>query len=268
MGKIADSQVKLLGVLLCYNDGDLLKESIEYLLSAGHELIVWNHGSDDETASVIDTFCGQLLETKFVPREFDFYQLYPEMSRNIMQNYAHRFDWVSWPDQDEFLEGPTRAKSYKDALQEVFESPYNWIRFNNFNYWFTDRDDVQVPNTTKRVRHYCLFPDCAPRIRSWRASATNIREFNHNPPLGDQWPVIFNLRHYACRSRDQMARRILKDRAGLRRGDANYHYDNMKEILGQFEIKAENLHLDDGISDLDHSPKFNWRTIYGHAPSR
>ncbi len=157
-----NGKMRRLGVLLCYNDGDLLEESLRYLLEQNHDVVVWDHGSTDETPEVIRRFSGELLETKFVPREFDFYQLYPAMSRHLIDNYTARYDWISWPDQDEFLEGPTRAKSYQESLREVFESRYDWIQFNNFNYWTTNADDSNIPATTARVRHYALFPDCAP----------------------------------------------------------------------------------------------------------
>ena len=101
--------------------------------------------------------------------------------------------------------------------------------------------------------------------RSWRASATNIRVFNHNPPLGDPWPARFNLRHYPMRSREQMLTRILRDRAGLRRGGNNYHYDNMKLNINRLEIAPQQLHYDDGHSELDPAPIFNWRSIYGYG---
>jgi glycosyltransferase involved in cell wall biosynthesis len=256
----------MLGVLLCYNDGDLLEESLRSLLDQNHHVIVWDHGSTDETPEVIRQFSGELLETKFVPREFDFYQLYPTMSRHLIDNYTARYDWISWPDQDEFLEGPTRAKNYEQSLCEVFESRCDWIQFNNFNYWTTSADDPNTVDATERVRHYSLFPDCAPRIRSWRSSATNIREFNHNPPLGEPWPQLFNLRHYPMRTREQMMTRVLRDRASLSRGGYNYHYDNMKLRLQALEIQPQQLHYDDGRGELNPEPIFNWRSIYGYRP--
>jgi glycosyltransferase involved in cell wall biosynthesis len=256
----------MLGVLLCYNDGDLLEDSIRYLLDQRHDLVVWDHGSTDETASVIDRFRSDLLERRFVPREFDFYDLYPAMSGHLMDRYVASYDWVSWPDQDELLEGPSRAKPYHAWLQEVHDSPHSWIQFNNFNYWFTSADDPAVRSALQRVRHYALFPDCAPRIRSWRASATNVRVFNHNPPEGTAYPKRFNLRHYPARSREQNAARVLRDRAGLQRGEANFHYENMKAVMDRTEIRPEQLHFDDGRSELDPTPAFNWRTIYGYGP--
>ena len=65
------------------------------------------------------------------------------------------------------------------------------------------------------------------------------------------------------RSREQMLARILRDRAGLRRGDSNYHYDNMKLNMDRLEIAPEQLHYDDGRSELNPEPIFNWRSIYG-----
>ncbi len=260
-----NSTIRMLGVLLCYNDGDLLEESLRYLMEQNHDVIVWDHGSTDQTPEVIRRFSSELLETKFVPREFDFYQLYPAMSHHLIDNYIARYDWISWPDQDEFLEGPTRTRNYQQSLREVFDSPCDWIQFNNFNYWTTSADDPNIGDTTKRVRHYSLFPDCAPRIRCWRSSATNIREFNHNPPLGEPWPQRFNLRHYPMRTREQMMTRVLRDRASLSRGGYNYHYDNMKLRLQALEIQPPQLHYDDGDAELNPQPIFNWRSIYGYG---
>lgn len=260
--------MKLLGVLLCYNDGDLLAETLRHLLDERHDLVVWDHGSTDETASVIERFRGELLETRLIPREFDFYELYPAMSRHIMERYAGGYDWISWPDQDEFLEGPSRSRPYHAWLREVWESPHNWIQFNNYNFWWTRADDKGISSAAQRVRHYALFPDCAPRIRSWRSSATNIRVFNHNPPEGSAWDRRFNLRHYPARSREQLARRVLQDRSGLQRGGMNYHYENMKATLDQIEIAPEQLHFDDGRSELNPAPVFNWRSIYGYAAGK
>jgi hypothetical protein len=259
--------LRLLGVLLCYNDGDLVEDAVRYLREQGHDLIVWDHGSTDQTPDVLRGLRSELLEWQNIPRTVDFYQLYQAMSAHLLENYVANYDWVSWPDQDEFLEGPDRARSYREWLEDVAASPYDWIQFNNFNFWWTEADDQSVERAVERVRHYGLFADCGPRIRSWRASATNIREFNHNPPLGQRYPRLFNLRHYPMRSATQMARRLEVDRAGLRRGGANYHYDNMSAWRDRLVIPAEELRFDDG-SELDSSFVFDWRSIYGNEGSR
>jgi glycosyltransferase involved in cell wall biosynthesis len=261
------SRPKALGVLLCYNDADILPEAIESLLQNNHDLIVWDHGSDDGTDGVLDRYADHFVERKFVPREFDFYKLYGEMSRNLRRHYRKQYDWISWPDQDEILEGPTRQKSYYDYLTEVLNSEFNWVCFRNFNFWFTEEDDPTILAPTKRIRRYSLFPDCSPRIRAWRASVTNIRQFNHNPLAGLPDPRPFNLRHYPMRTHDHMVKRLSKDRAGLARQGNNWHYDNMKTHVDKLLISASALHFDDGHSELNPEPIFNWRAVYGHAPT-
>src|SRR5829696_6184632 len=111
--------LRSLAVLLCYNDGDLLEESISYLLDQEHDLIVWDHGSKDETPAVLERFRSDCREIRWVPREFDFYELYQAMSRHLIERYISEYDWISWPDQDEFLEGPARDRPYREYLQEA-----------------------------------------------------------------------------------------------------------------------------------------------------
>ena len=257
---------RCLGVLLCFNDGDLLEESIGYLIEQNHDVIAWDHGSTDQTPRVLEGFRPHLREVRRVPREFDFYELYPRMSRHLIENYVSEYDWISWPDQDEFLEGPARDRSYYDYIVEAHKEGIDWIRFLNFNYWWTDADDPAIESPTQRVRHYSLWPDCPPRIRCWRASVTNIRRFNHNTLDGTPSPRPFNLRHYPMRSREQMQARVLRDRAGLRRGNLNFHYENMARRLDSLQIPATALNFDDGLSDLDPEPVFDWRDIYGRSP--
>ena len=256
--------IKALGVLLCYNDGDFLAENIEYLLSQNHHIVAWDHGSTDETSAVLDRYQTHLLERRYIPRDVDFYVLYPLMSRHLIKEYVKTYDVISWPDQDEILEGPFRNKSYYEYLVEFYHSPFAWLRFNNMNFWYSENDGDAI-KTVDRVKYYSLFDNCSPRIRAWKARVTNIREFNHNPLAeGMECPIRFNLRHYPFRTAAQMKRRIEVDRANLQRGGANYHYNAMKkkhEIIEQFTPSKE-LHFDDG-KELNRKPVFDWSKIYG-----
>lgn len=259
--KLGIAKPRCLGVLLCYNDGDILEEAIEHLLDNNHDLVVWNHGSHDNTKEVLDKYDDKLLERKYVPRKFDFYNLYQAMSKNLINNYINEYDWISWPDQDEFLEGPDRKKNYYAYICDVYNSKYNWIRFNNINYWFTERDNLSEKSPVKRIKYYSIFPGCSPRIRSWRANVTNIREFNHNELEGEQYPKLFNLRHYPMRSKEQMEGRINRDRAGLKRGQLNVHYENMKKNYERLQISSNKLNFDDG-GELSLEADFDWNKIY------
>jgi glycosyltransferase involved in cell wall biosynthesis len=259
-------KIRFLGVLLCYNDADILEEALLHLLNNNHDLVVWDHGSDDNTAAVLDKYKQYLAECRFIPRSFDFYNLYQAMSAHLIADYIRQYDWISWPDQDELLEGPDRSKKYAAWVETIFEQGYDYVQFNNFNFWHTTADDPGILSPVERIRHYSLFPDCAPRIRAWRSAKTNTRIFNHNPLDGLKLPFHFNLRHYPMRTEEQMMRRINKDRANLQRGSDNFHYNNMAIGADKLMIPPGLLHFDDGISDLDPAVKFNWRDIYGYGP--
>jgi len=47
----------------------------------------------------------------------------------------------------------------------------------------------------------------------------------------------------------------------------NFHYENMARRLDSLRIPASALHYDDGVSELDPEPIFDWRTIYGRSPA-
>ena len=253
--------MKALGILLCYNDGDMLEDAINHLLENNHDLIVWDHGSDDETPSILDRY--RFIERKYIPRSFDFYNLYQTMSKNIIENYRQKYDWISWPDQDEILEGPDRKKSYFEHVEDVFKLDYNYIRFENFNYWFTEKDDLSIVSPVKRIRYYSIFSGCSPRIRSWRANVTNIRVFNHNYLEGKKYPKHFVLKHYSMRCYEQMMKRLKKDRVNLSRKGRNFHYEIMLKDIKKLLIKSDDLYFDDGKEDLLRRVKFDWKSFYG-----
>lgn len=257
--------MRKLGVLLCYNDSDILRYSIESLLSSGHDIVAWDHGSNDETAQILNEYRDSLLEKKFIPRSVDFYKLYQLMSQHLIKTYIKNYDWVSWPDQDEILEGPSRDKSFDEHVREVESLGYDFIRFNNQNFWYTKGDDKNIKSPLDRIRHYSIFPDCSPRYRSWRASKTNIRHFNHNPIPGKLFPRNFNLRHYPMRSEEQMQRRLGNDRASLFRYGSNYHYKNMSRLKESIYVRREELHYDNLKDELSLQVKFDWRKIYGSS---
>lgn len=255
---------RMLGVLLCYNDADILPDAIEAMLKNNHDLIVWNHGSTDNTQEILDKYSHFIKEIHFLPREFDFYNLYPHVSRYLIDNCITQYDWISWPDQDEILEGPDRKRSYIDYVAEVMDSPHSYVLFENFTFWFTNEDDESIVSPVDRIRRYCIFPPSVypPLVRAWKAKNTNIRWFNHNPIEGSAFPQSFRLRHYPMRSYDKSIRRIIFDRDGIQRDNLNVHYNNMMRKLDRIVIDKDYLHFDNHIYELKSEVTFKWEELY------
>ncbi len=251
---------RCLAIALFYNDDDIAADHLRHMLDNNHDVVAWDHGSTDGTSAVLDQFKGELLGRHYLPREFDFYNVFEHVSRYVMDNLAAQYDWISFPESDEFLEGPDRTMSYYEHLCAVHDSAFDWIQFINMVYWFTDTDDMSIVSPRARVKHYSPWLDCPPRIYAWRAKAMNVRIFNHNEPLGRRLPVPWVTCHYQWRSEAQALKRIERVR-GLRRGGSNVHFDNMTE-LEKLRIPSERLWLDDG-GELKRSPLVDFRRLYG-----
>lgn len=263
MGNARRSQPRCLGICLFYNDADIAADALEHLIANRHELLVVDHGSTDGTAAVLDRYARHIRERFSVGREVHVRDLFRGVSEHVLAHHREHYDWISFPASDEFLEGPDRRRSYYDHLCEVHDSPSDWIQFEQFLFWWTERDDPSVGSPVQRVRHYCVWrSDAPPLIHAWRASATNVRVYNHNPPLGARHPERFVTRHYQVRSEEQLHRRN-RDREGLARKLENYHFDYMRRNAERLRVPARCLHFDDGVSELDRREIFDWRPVIG-----
>ena len=252
---------RCLGICLFYEDEDIVRDAVEHLLENNHELLVWDHGSTDGTPRILDEYRSHFVEHRRIPREVSLEDVFEKISRHVMSTHAARYDWISFPESDEFLEGPDRSKTYYEHVLDVLESPYDWVQFHNVNYWFTAEDDPSISSPVERIRRYCVRIDCAPRVYAWRASKMNVRVWNQNPAEGKRYPTLFNTRHYQIRSEEQMRKRFA-NRRGLAQERANWHFETMPENLREMYIRPEQLHFDDGTSELDLTPIFDWSKIY------
>ncbi|MCG3135008.1 MAG: hypothetical protein HMLKMBBP_02501 [Planctomycetes bacterium] len=239
-----------LAVLLCYNDDDMLAPVIAHLAANRHDVVVWNHGSEDRTGEIALAHLGRgVVEYQAIDRaEVPFKALYETCSRYLAAEYAGRYEWLSWPDQDEILEGPDLARPYHEHVAEALAAGIDWVEFDNFVFWFTDEDDAAEPDPVKRIRRYNLYV-CPPRIRAWRFSRTNVRRLgNSNPIEGTKSPVNWPLRHYPMRSAAQARRRAEHDRnqPGFQFSDKNWHYERFRDDASSVLVPAAKLHRFDG----------------------
>ena len=242
---------RFLGMLLCYNDADILGPVIDHLAANRHDVVVWNHGSEDETETVARARLGRgVVEYQDIDRgEVPFRDLYGVCGRYLAEVYGGCYDWLSWPDQDEILEGPDVTRPYHEQVTEALAAGVDWVEFDNFVFWFTDEDDRSVADPVARVRRYSLSPAASPRVRAWRFARTNERRLgNSNPIDGRKAPSNWPLRHYPMRSIEQARRRAHHDRnrEGFQFGDRNWHYERFREDEAALRVPAEKLHRFEG----------------------
>ena len=291
-------KIKCVAALLFHNDEDIVLDQLKYYISNSHKIIIFNHNSSDNTHKIICDFITDdkdkniinyfYLDSNIIFKHnqvhecvskillgkdviYEYIKIYNSgcmIDMKIKDNYVYvdNYDWISFPESDEFLEGPDRSKTFYDHLCDLHYTKYKAVRSLNFVFWFTNIDDENIISPTDRVRHYSFFRNCGPRIYTWRASLTNIRWFGHNLPdmCTTDDLVVWKTRHYDARSKKQFKLKIL-DRMDVAIGGQNYHYTNRVKnanIPDYGIINPNELHFDDGISELIQDDNYDWNNVY------
>lgn len=227
----------------------MLPPVIDHLVSNRHDLVVFNHQSEDNTDEICSSYLGKgIIDYQIVDRqEVPFRMLYRVCSEYVRREYVGRYDWLSWPDQDEILLGPDISRPYHEQVTELLATGYDWVEFENFVFWFTDQDDLSITNPIERVRHYSRYPKC--RTRAWRFALTNVRELgNVNEIPGRRAPEKWPLLHYPARSLEQATRRVTHDRnqPGFQFEDKNWHYESFRADPATLLVPSSRLHVFNG----------------------
>lgn len=290
--------IKCLAILLFHNDEDLVSDQIEYYkYKNNHDIIVFNHDSTDNTVYNIekykdDILCVYELSSKinFANHEvFDTIFKILDGNQNIKKNeikisnkngynlnFQEKYDWISFPESDEFLEGPDRKKSFYDYLCDIhYKKEINSIHYLTFTFWFTEKDDIKEKSPVKRIKYYCVnkpgdtslykqksnYGNSNSKLFTWRSGKREKTHFGH-PISGNKKFLIWNTRHYEIRNKKHLLEKI-NDR--INNNNTCHHYHIMHNNLNKqsfYEVKSSELYFDDGINDLNINEKFNWNKIY------
>ena len=281
---------KCLAVLLFHNDEDIVEDQIKYYKHMNrHHLIVFNHNSNDNTSNIInkyldDIICVYTLSDKIIFKTNQVHEtIYKillgddrinknEIKLSIDSGYhlifSITYDWISFPESDEFLEGPTREYSYYQHLCILYRNVnINKITFSNIIFWFTENDDMSIVSPIDRIKHYCYKKNCGIRLYAWRGNETIVRPFGHitEKEQNDECITNWKTRHYEIRSKKHFSEKT-KDRKDITIGSTNHHYkimsDRLENNVNYGLIKPSELFFDDGINELKMTEIFDWNKIY------
>jgi hypothetical protein len=286
---------KYLTVLLFHNDEDLVESQINYYLKNNQELIVFLHNCSDNSENIVNNYKNSILCIYKLSNKFKFFknevhtfiydillgkQLNFDNNTDISIseikyidfNFSKNYNWISFPESDEFLEGPDRSLTFYEHLEKIhLNKNINKIEYLNVVFWFTEMDNMNIKDIEKRIKYYSFKKNCAPRIYSWRGNKTIQRLYGHMMPLDKRTEIVkWHTRHYEMRSKKQFHNKLLnriKSRIIEESNNySNYHYNYMlHKIIEDDEygcIKSTELHFDDGNSNLIMDDKYDWNIIY------
>lgn len=254
--------MKALALVLFHDDEDIVIPQLNYMIQNNHDIIVFSHNSVDKTDELIKNFNNKrIIDKHFISAEVKFKgnHVFKYIDKYV-EPYLKNYDWITFIESDEFLEGPDRKKSYYEYLCDVAKTDATYVMFESFVFWYTEKDDNNIKNPIERMKYYCYDSKCAKKIYAWKASVPRKNVYNHSPPkIKIQSELIFKTRHYEGRSKEHIRKKLMDRVKQFPSGGINHHYKIMYDNISKLDLKAEQLHYDNGTDELIYDNKINWR---------
>ncbi|HUT06975.1 MAG TPA: glycosyltransferase family 2 protein [Nitrosopumilaceae archaeon] len=260
--------MKIIGMIPVYNDEDIIEEIIQHHIAEGLDLVILDNGSSDQTLEMCKKYVGngvlqvdQYLTNSYVSEWDTLLRMLYDMA------LVHSPDWVIRNDSDEFLESGVSNLTLKEAIEKADSEEFNLIQFDRFDFFMTDKDNVDEKSIRKKMPYYTYHGDFL--YRAWKYSP-GIRisqpAVGHYPIFPENlkykiYPKKFVMRHYPYRNKEQARQKIrgrIRASKSTKTDDAlNAHIENIikQDFTQKFDHKKLNLYEEGKINyELNFHP--------------
>jgi len=218
------TSVTACGLLFCYNEEHILRETLRHYLSQGIDLVVVDNCSTDSSPDIVREFMedkgrhkGRVVDTIRV--ETDGYEW-----GNILKaanDYMHRnlsgYEWILQIDADGFYQSPVRGMSLHEFMRASQRFGYNIIDGKWFDFHPTEADEPAIESPLERIR-YCRVEPYGPmpqhKIFRYHPSIDFYTSLGHecHRDKSRVAPLKYIYRHYPWVSFEHGVKKIFKDR--------------------------------------------------------
>ena len=262
-----NSATKLVGMLIVYNEVDIIEQYLDHMATQEIPLVVLDGGSTDGTYGII-----RENRTGIVSRHAQFITDRFELVLSLRCLHAmaaqENPDWMLLADADEFMETNDPKLSLREAIALEDAKGFNLIQFDNYEFWPTALDPP-VRDIRERIRYYSWHDRW--RFRAWKhGPGIRIHPSGGHLPIFPENMVVrlspnrFIIRHYSIRDYEQGRRKAFVERLGRysdfdRRIFGLRRYESYKDEKPFFVIEPRMLNRFDG--KWNNERKFaGWRT--------
>ncbi|MCZ2108550.1 MAG: glycosyltransferase [Dehalococcoidia bacterium] len=239
----APETFRVAAVMTAFNERDIIRPSIERLISQGIEVYLIDNWSQDGTASLVQDLVGSgLIRVEVFPpdgRSPDYeWTMLLEHVADVAATLDH--DWIIHHDVDQRRESPWPRFGYRDALYLVDQCGYNAVDHTILEFRPTDDRFVDGTEPSEHLRHFEFVPAAATavHVQAWKNSRQRVDlagSGGHDVrfPGRRVFPFNFVLRHYPIRSQRHGDLKVFRDRKPRYRSDEldkgwHFHYATMR----------------------------------------
>ncbi|MHB8793713.1 MAG: radical SAM protein [Thermoleophilia bacterium] len=212
------------GLLFCYNEEHILRETLKYYLRQGIDVVVVDNCSTDSSPEIVQEFMndpgrysGRVIDTIQVKTEGYEWGKILKAASDYMHRNLTGYDWILQIDADGFYQSPVRGLSLLHFMSTTQRFGYNIIDGKWFDFHPTEADDLSIESPMERIR-YCRVEPYGPmpqhKIFRYHPSVDFYTSLGHEchrdrPRVA---PLKYVYRHYPWVSFEHGVKKIFKDR--------------------------------------------------------
>ncbi len=243
---------KALAVVHFYNEADILKETIDYLLSQGVDIYLVDNWSEDGSYEIAEAAFQEYPERIFIERfpasgKTEYFELYNQLERTEQIAREFQYDWFIHYDADEMRVSPWKECTLLRTLYHADRLGYNLIENTVIDHKITDaRENIFMKDTYFDFGHRAAH---FRQTKTWKKTKKlDIKKSGGHLAVVDH-PKMFPLkilnRHYPLRSVEQAKKKICVDRIPRFQMEKktrhwHAHYDS-------FDVERDVIHEKSGL---------------------
>ncbi len=217
----APASFRVAAIVPVFNESDVIRGTLEYLIGDGIGVYVIDNWSTDATLEIVRQFEGRgLLGFERFPSEPpSLYDLRGILGR--VEDVAAQLDadWLVLHDADERRRSPWPVVGLRDALYHVDRSGFNCVDHVTLNFWPIDNGYDATLDLESYFSHFewSDHPGHFHQRRAWKNPGQRVSlaaTAGHDVRFAGRrvYPYKFLLKHYPLRSQAHAERKVLHER--------------------------------------------------------
>ena len=190
--------------IFVYNEEAMIENCILNARKQGLYPIVIDNGCTDGTMGIVKGMCVPMYE--HITTNYNVYE-FNEWAIARMKEMG--CDWYVQLDADEVFES-YGEETVAEVVSEADAGGYNCIRFDLYEFWPTEDDDMGITDIAERIRYYSYYDDNHLKLIK---NSPEINTICSHRPRGElrEYPEHLIMRHFKFVGLEQ-GRQKVKDR--------------------------------------------------------